>query len=230
MKPQQIQQIISNTYKYNRNNDYEVDGYKIDKSLSGKRVSVYHNPTTNKTVISHRGTKLNSLSDWSNNFRYMIGDYDNTKRLKHAKKIQKQTEDKYGAENLTNIGHSQSGIINRKVGTNAKQIINVNPAYTNEKKGKNEINIKSQYDPISMLMNKNDVDYNIKTNSINPLKNHSSKILNNLDENEIIGKGIKNNPWVEFVKSYSKQYNLTYKEAMIKAKKIYNSVYIKTKF
>ncbi len=98
----------------------------------------------------------------------------------------------------TTISHSQSGILARELGKNSTNIINVNPAYLGEKKKSNETIIRGQNDPVSMLLNKSDVDYNIKTNTINPLKNHKQDILDKIDDTEIIGKGIKGINWCIF--------------------------------
>jgi hypothetical protein len=220
MKANTVKNIISNSYKYDKNNEYNEDGYILDKSLSNRRGQVYHNPETNKTIVSHRGTKSKSLADWGNNLQYLLGNYKNTKRYKNGKRIQQEAINKYGKVDTT-IGHSQSGVLARELGKNSTNIINVNPAYLGEKKKSNETIIRGQYDPVSMLLNKSDVDYNIKTNSINPLKNHKQDILDKLGNDEIIGKGIKANKWIEHIKQYAKLNNISYKEAMKQGKQSY---------
>lgn len=216
MKPSTIKNLIKNTYDRKSDN---IDGYEIDPELSGKRVSVYYNKENGKTVVSHRGTS--GAADWLNNLAYGVGRYDKTKRLKHAKNIQKQAEDKYGTDNLYNLGHSQSGIINRKVAKNAKASINVNPASMYEKKRKNEINIRTQYDPVSAMNNNIDIQTKSK-NIFDVLGNHSVDNLDNIDDNKLIGTGIKKeNPWIKFVKTYASKNNISYKEALPLCSKIY---------
>lgn len=99
-----------------------------DTSLSGKRVSVYHNPVTNKTTIIHRGTA--SVTDWFKTNLPMALGYESGNRFKHAKKIQKLTEKKYGAENVTTMGHSLGGRLAEKFGKNSSKIITYNKAAT----------------------------------------------------------------------------------------------------
>jgi alpha-beta hydrolase superfamily lysophospholipase len=56
--------------------------------------------------------------------------YEGGKRFKHAKKIQKKTEKKYGAQNVITMGHSLGGRIAEKVGKKSSQIITYNKAAT----------------------------------------------------------------------------------------------------
>lgn len=49
-----LKNIFTNGYAKKKNNN--VDGYELDHSLSGQRVGVYHNPETNHTIVSHKGT------------------------------------------------------------------------------------------------------------------------------------------------------------------------------
>jgi hypothetical protein len=52
MKANTVKNIITNSYKYDKNNEYNEDGYILDKSLSNRRGQVYHNTETNKTIVS----------------------------------------------------------------------------------------------------------------------------------------------------------------------------------
>jgi hypothetical protein len=83
-------------------------------------------------------------------------------------------------------------VLSRHLGENSKEIINLNPAYVAEKPKKNEYNIKSSTDVVSKLKPIHKKDIEIKAETSNPLTEHSSEILNRLDQDLLIGKG-KNN-------------------------------------
>jgi len=56
---------------------------------------------------------MSGVLDWSNNAMYgLVGDvgYKLTPRYKEALKVQQNAEKKYGAKNITTIGHSQGGL------------------------------------------------------------------------------------------------------------------------
>ena len=70
------------------------------------------------------GTK--GLSDWGNNLIYGLSGetgYKQTQRFKQAQDLQNKTEKKYGSQNVSTLGHSQSGLISQLVGKNSKEVI-----------------------------------------------------------------------------------------------------------
>ena len=185
--------MLSKSYD-KKNSDH--DNFKIDNELSGRRVKVYHNNDTNKTVVSHKGTQ--SLNDWVVNAKLLLG-YKNVKRFKHAKNIQNQAEAKYGTDNLTTIGHSLAGKIAEVVGQNGREIITLNKPttpldlYNNKKIGNNQIDIRTKNDPVSILrkyQNGNN-EFIIPSTTNNLLKEHKTDALNRLDQDMMIGQGIK---------------------------------------
>ena len=129
----------------------EIGGYLIDKSLSGKRVQVYTNDE-GKAVIAHRGTK--GFQDILTDVKVMFGNKDND-RFKHAKKIQKQAEEKYGKENTTTIGHSLGSIIAEDVGQKSDKLITYNKPVglldINKKVSNKQTDIRTSRDPLSLL-------------------------------------------------------------------------------
>lgn len=98
-----------------------------DTKLSGKRVSVYNDTESSKTYIVHRGTQ--GIKDWVTDFAMAMG-YEGGKRFNHSKKIQEQTEKKYGSKNVITIGHSLGGRLAEKFGKNTSSIITYNKAVT----------------------------------------------------------------------------------------------------
>ena len=177
---------------YDKSRPEEIDGFKLDKELSKATGAVYHNPITKETKLIHRGTS--GAKDWANNAMYAVGLYEHTNRYKKGKKLQERAEAKYGNEQTDTLSHSQGSILANKLGKNTKNIINLNPAYKGEATGKNVTNIRSSNDVVSALLKPANAIRNIfgkkskgktvtiKADSINPLKEHSTDILDRTDE------------------------------------------------
>ena len=119
-----LRDFLSNSYKSNQAKT--LDGYKRDESLSGRRAQVYHNPTSNQTIVAHRGTQ--GLQDWLTDFKlaFFPSMYMQSTRYKHAKDIQNQTEAKYGKENIITTGHSLGAKLASDLGGKSKEIITYN--------------------------------------------------------------------------------------------------------
>jgi hypothetical protein len=182
-----LKHFIDNSYS--KKPKENIEGYVIDKAISNDIAKTYYNPETGHAVITHRGTS--GAKDWANNLAYLTGLYKYTDRYKRGKKAQKQTEKKYGAKNVSTVGHSQGAVLARHLGENSKEIINLNPAYIAEKPKSNEYNIKSSTDVVSKLKPIHKKDIEIQATTSNPLTEHSTEILNRLDPNKVIGSGRK---------------------------------------
>lgn len=182
-----LQKFLSNSYS--KKPDQNIDDYLLDESLTNDNAKVYHDPKTGHAVITHKGTQ--GASDWLNNAAYATGLYKYTNRYKQGQKTQKATHDKYGAKNVSTLGHSQGAVLSRHLGKDSKEIINVNPAYINEKSNQNEYNIKSSSDVVSALKPIHSKDIKIKSKSYNPLTEHSYDILERLEPTQMIGQGRK---------------------------------------
>lgn len=164
-----------------------IDDFILDRSLSGQYGVVYHNPITNQTVVAHRGTK--EAMDWTNNAMYALGGYKYTNRYKTGLKMQQLAEKKYGASNISTIGHSQGAILARELGKNTKEVITLNPAYKGEKPLKNEYNIRSSRDVVSagLYGTNRGHDLVIPAKGYNVLDEHMIDILDRVDQNKLIG-------------------------------------------
>lgn len=178
-----LKRLLKASYQDERPTD--IDGFLYIPDLSNDTTAVYYNPILNKAVVSHRGTK--GVLDWANNIAYLRGGYNWTNRYKQGQEVQRRTEKRYGAENVETIGHSQGGVLARELGKNTKNIIQLNPSYLFERKGKNETIVKSSGDIVSSLAN---ADIIIPKQSINPITEHRIDILDRLPSNQLIGRGI----------------------------------------
>lgn len=166
----------------------QIEGYKLDEDIKGNS-KVYYNPQTNHTIVAHRGTS--GWKDWLNNAVFAVGGekaYQGTKRYKDAEAIQKYAEQKYGAKNISTIGHSQGGLQAELLGKDTGEIITLNKAtrpFANTKH-KNEYDVRTQNDLVSALNPfEPNYDYTIKSKSKNPIKEHSIDTLNALGDTQL---------------------------------------------
>jgi hypothetical protein len=174
----------------------KVGDFEMDKQLSSSTSKVYRNPVTGQVVVAHRGTA--GITDWGNNAVYALGGkraYKQTSRFKEAERVQRRAEKKYGAENVTTIGHSQGGLQSELLGGRSKEIITLNKATLpfESNKNKNQYDLRSERDVVSGLnpfAKKSKKDVNIKAESYNPLTDHSGDVLDRLGKNKVIGKGV----------------------------------------
>lgn len=176
----------------------KIDTYNLDSDLTNKYGSVYYDPDKNHAVLTHKGTHgdtfLETAKDWTNNAMYAVGLYKYTDRYKQGKKLQDATEKKYGANNVSTLGHSQGSTLSRELGQNSKEIINLNAAYKGEKPLKNEYNIRSSGDVVSVGLHGTNRGHDtlIPAESLNPLTEHGIDILDRIDQNQMIGQGLYN--------------------------------------
>jgi hypothetical protein len=151
-----------------------------------------------------------------------------TKRFKHAQKIQNEAAAKYGNDNLLTTGHSLGAKLAEKVGQKSKEVITFNKPTTleniNTKVPSKQTDIRTNTDPVSFLAGTQKNQKNIKTfnaETLNPLKAHSTDQLGKLGD-QIVGQGIKKqSKWIEHVKNYAAEHNISYWEALKLAKASY---------
>ena len=186
-----VKNLLNASYKKKQN---DVGDYIVDKQLSNKKVQVYKKVDDNQAVVVHRGT--NELSDWMTNLKMSFG-YKKDDRFKNSKKIQKLAEEKYGAENISTLGHSLGSRLAEEVGTKSKEIITLNKPTLpldlifKKKIKDNQFDIRTKKDPVSILQQyqKGSEDIVIPSTSSNPLKEHTVNVLDRLNENMVVGVG-----------------------------------------
>lgn len=189
-----FKKILNNTYKKDRPND--IPGYTIDNSLSGQRVKTYVNNDTGEVVFAVRGTK--GMKDVLTDMKLFFTPKSKLKKLdrfKHADKVLKEAEQKYGAENISVIGHSLGSKIAETIGSEKnKNIITYNKPvlpFERIRDKPNQVDIKTTLDPVSMLDRPDGNDIVLKSKTLNPIREHSLKALDNtLDDDLMIGKGL----------------------------------------
>ena len=197
-----VKQFIKASYEANP--PQTIGNFQYDPSVSATTARVYHNPSTGQTVLVNRGTE-GTLSDWTNNLQYTIGNYKNTARFKEAEKVQHMAEAKYGAKNISQISHSQGAVPARYLSKNVKEHISLNPAYKGEKEAENEYVVKSDFDPVSNAYDtikkavtpkwlswfqkkKPTKETVIPAKTWNPVEEHLTGVLDRLDPEHQLGK------------------------------------------
>ena len=167
--------MIKSTYDRSK-----VEGW--DKVMDTPEVSAFKHPS-GQVVVALRGTE-GTAKDWRNNAVYGLGGetaYKMTPRYKRAKERVAQLEKQYNPEDITLIGHSQSGLIAELLPSNARERITLNKAtrpqdFLFRRRRKNQYDIRSRFDPVSFFPLQKS-NYTIDGVSLNPLKQHSPDIL-----------------------------------------------------
>jgi len=157
-----------------------VEGWQ--KIMDTPEVTGFKHPS-GQVVIALRGTE-GTAKDWSNNAVYGLGGelmYKQTPRFKRAKERVAELEKKYNPEDITIIGHSQSGLIAELLPTKARERITLNKAtrpqdFLFRRRKKNQYDIRSRFDPVSFFPLQKS-NYTIDGVSLNPLAQHSPDIL-----------------------------------------------------
>jgi hypothetical protein len=205
LKPQELKDFLQASYE--KNAPKTIDNYMLDDKLSNLYGKVYVNHDLKKAVLAFRGTGMENLgTDWINNLIFLVSDpgYKLTPRYQTALKMYKEAIKKYKGFKFELIGHSQSGVIvNNLCSDKVRNCISLNPAYKNAYLKNNEYIIRSTGDVVSkMTVPKkalNSVLYpqwtkkhmiNIENKTGNPITEHKVDILDRLNPNMIIGRGV----------------------------------------
>lgn len=176
---------------YNKDKEKQnIDGYEFNKQMSNQTAQVYHNPKTNHAIVSHKGSQ--GLNDYLTDVAYITTGYKGD-RFKNSSKVQALAEQKYGSNNVSTVGHSLGSWLASDVGKNSKEIINLNKPYSPYTRLRdNEFNIRTKSDPFSFNLTKEDAkNKTINKSYWNPLYNHSVDRLGEIDQNQIVGSGLK---------------------------------------
>ena len=191
--------------------------FQVDSDLTTKETQTYVNSKTGQVLVVHRGTQ--GLRDVFTDIAYTATGYKG-KRFKDANKIQKQAESKYGAENISTLGHSLGSLVSSDVGSNSKEIINYNkPIIPWSRKRENEYNISTENDPFSWFHKPKKTEKHIKieSNTVNPIQEHSINQLEKLENEMMIGIGIRKMKIAD-LKQMIKQHNKRQKKPQMKIK------------
>lgn len=191
-----LKSLLNETYKNSNDEDKNIDNkYFLDENLSTDKTKVYKT-NDNEIIIANRGTsdKKDVITDLKLAFGYK------DKRFNEAKDILDKVKNKYPNSSIDTIGHSLAGVIAEELGKDPqiKNVITLNKPTTPLdlfKKNKNkdkQIDIRSDKDLISVLQpfqkDANDIIIPSETNNL--YKEHKIDILDRLNQDLLLGKGI----------------------------------------
>ncbi|CAM9651866.1 unnamed protein product, partial [Ectocarpus fasciculatus] len=196
----EIRDLLGASYIKDRVN---VGRFQIDEEISNHRVRVYTVPDSDDVIVTHRGSTNNR--DWVDNFTFgAFNALKSTSTYKTHLRVQKKAVKKYGKQNIVVLGHSRAGLYAKQFYEDnlANQVITFNKPVNlydvakntikPKKDDENEIIIRTENDAVSIgqkLLKDNKTDVIIPSKTINPLTEHSTDTLGNLDENQLLGNG-----------------------------------------
>ena len=168
--------FASESYKGQKKRADEIDGYKLDKSMSSRNVAVYKNDQ-GQAIVANRGTDLSRKStrgqDLKNDALIAAG---KSGKMDRVKKTVKKNEalSSQGFE-VTNVGHSLGGRVayeaSKRTG-NAADVFSVGSSPLDRKQSTTNTNITSyrtKNDPVAMNATRLGVKENIiSQSSMNP--------------------------------------------------------------
>jgi hypothetical protein len=186
LKVKVFKDMIENSYKHDKT---QIGGFNI-QPISTREVQVWVDFYTRHLVIVFTGTY--TALDWLNNYEMAKGNYQSTRRFKTAKRIFEESLSQFPDFKVTLLGHSQAGMIVHLLNDpRVYEALSYNPAFfpTTRQKS-NEFIVKTTADPVSIMVRPNEKNTIIKSKTSNPLREHSTIPLEQLDQNKLIGKGL----------------------------------------
>jgi uncharacterized protein (DUF4415 family) len=198
LKASTLKDVLQSSYKKNKDIDAPA-GYTLDRSLSTNQAKVFKSDNSNDVIVAHRGSA--TKNDWMDNYSYArYGNVKKTDTYKAAKRVQNQAIRKYGADNITSVGHSRAGLyvqeLNDRPETKVKSAITYNKAAgvsdLFRKNPKNQTDIRTDKDVVSLLspLQKHKKDtVTIHHDGFNPISAHTPDDLSKLGD-ELVGTGI----------------------------------------
>lgn len=132
----------------------QQNGYTLDTDLSNKKHQFY---TNNDGHLIHtiNGTQNNNLAsiirDWNTNLQIALGRGEKTDRFKQEKNALEKAKKRHNPKETTIVSHSQGAFHATRIGDKDDKIITYNGAFTNPVVKKNNQNIRTFFDPVSLL-------------------------------------------------------------------------------
>lgn len=193
-----LNKLLNESYKSKGKTNTNIDDrYILDNELSTDKTKVYIDKNTNDIAMVNRGTS--DFKDVMTDAKLLFG--YNDKRFNEPKEILNKIKQKYTDKNIDLIGHSLGAKIAETLGDDpqVKNIITLNkPTTPKDLFNKSKINnkqydIRTTGDLVSVLQpfqtGQNDII--IKSETKNPYTEHKIDTLDRLDQDLVIGTGLK---------------------------------------
>jgi hypothetical protein len=193
-----LNQLLNESYKNKQNTSERVDNYELDKDLSTDKTKIYRDTETGDIKMVNRGTS--DIKDVITDAGLLFG-YKNN-RYNEGRQILQQVKQKYPDKSIDVIGHSLGASVAEDIGKDPqiKNVITLNKPTTpmdlirKSKVNDKQYDIRTSRDIVSMLqpIQKDDNDIIIPSESKNLYTEHKIDVLDRLDQDRIIGTGLKN--------------------------------------
>jgi hypothetical protein len=193
-----LNKLLNESYKSKDKTAANIDDrYYLDPELSTDKTKVYIDKNTNDITMVNRGTS--DFKDVMTDAKLLFG--YNDKRFNEPKDILGKVKQKYTDKNIDLLGHSLGAKIAETLGDDprVKNVITLNkPTTPKDLIQKSKINskqydIRTTGDLVSVLQpfqtGQNDIVISSETK--NPYTEHKIDTLDRLDQNLVIGTGMK---------------------------------------
>ena len=199
-----LNKLLNESYKGKKNTNANIDDrYILDNELSTDKTKVYVDKNTNDIAMVNRGTS--DFKDVMTDAKMLFGYKD--KRFNEPKEILNKVKQKYTDKNIDLLGHSLGAKIAETLGDDpqVKNIITLNkPTTPKDLISKSKINnkqydIRTTGDLVSVLqpLQTGQNDIIIKSETKNPYTEHKIEVLDRLNQDMIIGTGLKDKKSLE---------------------------------
>jgi hypothetical protein len=193
-----LNQLLNESYKNKNKTSDRIDNYELDKDLSTDKTKIYKDTQTGDIKMVNRGTS--DIKDVITDAGLLFG-YKN-KRYNEGRQILQQIKQKYPDKSIDVIGHSLGASVAEDIGKDPqiKNIITLNKPTTpldlfkKSKINDKQYDIRTKKDLVSMLqpIQKDENDIIIPSETNNVYTEHKIDVLDRLDQDRIIGTGLKN--------------------------------------
>ena len=193
-----LNKLLNQSYQSKNKTAANIDDrYYLDPELSTDKTKVYVDKNTNDITMVNRGTS--DFKDVMTDAKMLFG--YNDKRFNEPKEILGKIKQKYTDKNIDLLGHSLGAKIAETLGDDprVKNVITLNKPTTPKdliKKSKinsKQYDIRTTGDLVSALQpfqtGPNDIIISSETK--NPYTEHKIDTLDRLDQNLVIGTGLK---------------------------------------
>jgi hypothetical protein len=195
-----LNKLLNESYKSKNKTLDRVDNYELDKDLSTDKTKIYRDITTGEIKMVNRGTS--DLRDVITDAKLLFG-FKNNNRYDEGRQILQKVKEKYPDKSIDVLGHSLGASVAEDIGNDpqVKNIITLNKPTTpmdlfrKSKINDKQYDIHSKKDLVSILQpfqkDKNDIIIPSETNNL--YTEHKIDVLDRLDQDKIIGTGLKIN-------------------------------------
>ena len=191
MNSQNLNQLIKSSYA-GTNESEEIGrqlGYKMDRDLSNRKQKVFVDEN-NKPIVAYTGTR--TAADWLTDGALAVGLGGFTQRFRESKSVADKARLKYG-QPLTIVGDSLGGSLAEHSARKNDKVITVDKGVGIDglfkKIGKNQTDIRSANDPVSLLsLTQNAKRLTIPKTShiISPLQSHDYRNVLRINKNRTL--------------------------------------------